>query len=49
MTEWYYAEEFKEEFDMEIDSWEFGFKSTIYIEGSPYEYHNKYQNDVIND
>ena len=49
MTERDYAEEFKEEFDMEIQSEEFGFNHTLSIEDSACEYHNKYQNYVRNE
>ena len=48
MIERDYAEVLKAEFDMAIQSEEFGWK-LLSVEGSTYEYHNKYHNDVSNE
>ena len=48
MKEHDYADAFKEKFDIEFQSEEFGFNHNIYIEGSTCDYHNKYHNDISN-
>ena len=48
MKEHDYADAFKEKFDIEFQSEEFGFNHNIYIEGSTCDYHNKYHNDKRN-
>ena len=48
MTGHDYAEVLKAEFDMEIQSEEFGFNCNLSIEGIPCEYHNKHHNYVRN-
>ena len=49
ITEHDHAEALKEEFDMEIQSEEFGFNCTLSIEDSTCEYQNKDHNDVSNE
>ena len=49
MTERDYSEALTVEFDMEIQSEEFGLKNTISIEGSTCEYYEKDNNDGINE
>ena len=44
MIECDYAEALRVKFDTEIRSEAFGFNHTLSIEGSTYQYHNKYQN-----
>ena len=48
MTERDYAEAFKAEFYMEIQSEAFGFKHTLSIQSINFEYQNKCHNDVRN-
>ena len=49
MTERDYTEALKAEFDMEIQSEEFGFNRTLSIEGSNCQYHDKDHKNVSND
>ena len=48
MKECDYNEALHTRFNIEIQSEEFEFKHTLSIEGSTFEYHNKYHNDESN-